>query len=247
MIAALVPVSQYIGSRGSTQHNTFLLLIHVVFEASIFVIQFSIASEVLVIAAPEFGEDVRADCMRRQPIEEFQDECDAYRRSDRYHGFRLVWASNYERAQTEPDSFSKVDKFQNDGDCCGVAPPLSCIEDARKWPSDRPLTFVQPEFRSQRQICGSEPSWFPSSGSGGYSCSQVVDPTAATQVTGGCRYEMPLGAWYVCVIIKTLSIHHSFLHSFLSSSILRPSSSAKTKTPHTHLGLLGARAFSKLQ
>ncbi len=165
------------------------------FESVLFFIQFSIASDILeTIAAPEVEESVRLDCMRQFPLDVEDSLCDEYFKTDRYSGFRLVWASNYELAQSEPDYYSKLDAFQNTGDCCGFGPPLGCSEDARRYPSDRPLTFVPSEFTAQRQLCGNEDQWFPSSGAAGSACSQIVNPAAAVQITGGCRYEMPLGS-----------------------------------------------------
>lgn len=171
LVACLAPLSQYIGSRGSIQHNTFLLALHAVFEAILFFIQFSIALELLAIAEPEVSEAVRLDCMRMVPLEQPIATCNEYLESDRYAGFRLTWSSNYELAQTDPDFYSKLDGFQNVGNCCGFGPPLSCDEDARPYPNDRPLEYVPSAFGSQRQRCGSEDGWYPSSGSASYCAS----------------------------------------------------------------------------
>mmetsp|Transcript_62548 Transcript_62548/g.141340 ORF Transcript_62548/g.141340 Transcript_62548/m.141340 type:complete len:367 (+) Transcript_62548:158-1258(+) len=193
-LVALIPMSQFIGMNGSANHNTFLLSTHAVFETVLFSSQFIIANEVIATSQPEFDAATRLNCMRNTPAEP-SDDCKTYLKSDRYAGLHLVWAYNYDTATAgNSDYYSKIDGFQKNGDCCGFGPPLNCAPDSRKPPEDRFLEQVQPEFKKKRQVCGNVDLWYPASGSGSYTCSQVVDPNGVPLVVGGCKFEMPLGS-----------------------------------------------------
>ena len=118
MVGSAVPVSQYIGSRGSEQHNTFLLVLHAVIEATLFAIQFSISSDVMSISQDLYAPELRENCLRMTPADDGVG-CDRYLRSDRFAGIHLVWAHNFDLAQDDSDYYSKLEDFQKAGDCCG--------------------------------------------------------------------------------------------------------------------------------
>lgn len=143
------------------------------------------------MTVPEFSIKFRESCLQNVPKASL--DCDAYFDSDRYAGFHLVWAYNYNKAMTNSDYYSFFDSLQKSGSCCGFGPPLLCEEDTLAYPSDRTLEGLPSTFTSQRQFCGDESLWYPESGRGSYTCSQVVNEQASVQVVGGCRYEMPLG------------------------------------------------------
>jgi len=180
-------------------HNTFLLALHATIEAILFSFQFSIASQIMVLSAPEYPVAVRENCLQNVPEtsgagdDGVDTECAGYLASDRYSGFHLVWMYNYQQAMGDSDTYKEFDTFQKNGDCCGFGPPLKCEEDTSKFPQDRLLTGTESEWVAQRRICGSEDLYYPTSGKSSYVCSQYVDATAASPVVGGCRYDMPLG------------------------------------------------------
>jgi hypothetical protein len=190
-VGSVIPVSQYIAYRASEQHNTFLLLIHACIEATLFSIQFTISTQVMQLTVPEYTIKFRENCL--QNVAKSSLDCDAYFQSDRYAGFHLVWAYNYNKAMTNSDVFSEFDNLQKTGGCCGFGPPLVCDENEDPYPKDRTLEGLSKEYTSQRQFCGDQALWYPESGKGSYTCSQVVNEQASVQVVGGCRYEMPLG------------------------------------------------------
>mmetsp|Transcript_69677 Transcript_69677/g.136987 ORF Transcript_69677/g.136987 Transcript_69677/m.136987 type:complete len:362 (+) Transcript_69677:131-1216(+) len=193
-VGSAVPISQYVGLSGGDNHNTFLLLLHSMFEGTLFAVQFSISSDVLAMSQDEYPPALREDCLRVVPGEYDAKACAEYIDSDRYSGIHLVWAYTYDKAQYDSDSYSKIDGFQKTGDCCGFAAPVSCEPDSRTPPEDRLTEDVTKTFRDERQTCGSESGWYPISGEQNYECSQAIDPDAPTPVIGGCKYEMPLGA-----------------------------------------------------
>jgi hypothetical protein len=194
LVGSAVPVSQYVGLAGADNHNTFLLLMHSLFEGTLFAVQFSIGSDVIAMSQDEFAPDLREDCLRVNPVIYSNSECKEYRQSDRYAGMHLVWAYVYDSAQYDTDSYTKLDDFQKSGDCCGFAAPLSCEVDKRPPPENRLIEDVSKTFSEQRQTCGTEDQWYPRSGEQSYECAQAINPDAFSLVIGGCQYEMPLGA-----------------------------------------------------
>lgn len=152
LIGVAVPISQYTGSRGSVQHNTFLLTIFVAFEALLLLMQFSIASDLLSMGTPEFSEDLRRDCMKMNPTS--RDACKPYLSGVRYAGFRLVWAHDYTEAQADTTYYSKIDDLQKLGNCCGFGAPLSCVVSTEPPPSELFLKGVPESFSMYRQTCG---------------------------------------------------------------------------------------------
>lgn len=150
-------MSQYIGARGSVQHNTFLLLLHTFVETTLFSIQYTISSDVLALSEDIYAPAYRENCLRLQPDD--AESCADYLNSDRYSGMHLVWAANYDLAQDASDYNSKLEDLQNTGDCCGFAAPLSCTPDERSPPSDRLLEGVSQDFQDFRQTCGPQTLW----------------------------------------------------------------------------------------
>ena len=158
IVGSCVPLSQYIGSRGSEQHNTFLLLVHTMAESTLFAIQFSISNDVMDISQDEFSPAFRENCLRTVPGASTP-ECSSYIQSDRYAGMHLTWAANYDLAQDDSDFYKKLEDLQNAGDCCGFAAPTSCEEDRRPPPEDRLVDELSKDFRLRRQTCGAEDGW----------------------------------------------------------------------------------------
>lgn len=68
IISMVIPISQYIGSRGSFQHNTFLLLAFAAIEGVLLAMAFSIANDVITIAKPEFPDALRNKCIQVPPL-----------------------------------------------------------------------------------------------------------------------------------------------------------------------------------
>lgn len=147
----------------------------------------------VVSATPDYSTNVRSGCLQYVPSGS-PGVCNTYRRSDRYAGFHLVWAYDYEQAQTDSGYLSKIKAYQSYGSCCGYGKPIGCDPDNRSPPPDRLLSDVPSWFVKSRQTCGSESSWYLASGDTAYLCSQAVNPDASSIVIGGCKYEMPLGS-----------------------------------------------------
>jgi len=192
MIGCVVPISEYIGSRASEQHNTFLLVAHAVIEATLFAMQFSISSDIMAMSEPAYTTEFRENCLRNEPGP--SRGCNEYLESDRYAGMHLVWAYNFDIAMDDSDYYVKLTNLQNSGDCCGFGQVLGCSVDNRPIPSDRISEGVSKAFSKQRQTCGEEEGWFPTCGTTSNLCSQAIDPTASRIEIGGCKFEMPLGA-----------------------------------------------------
>jgi hypothetical protein len=62
-------------------------------------------------------------------------------------------------------------KTQSEGMCCGLGPPLQCLD-----------------HTVDKASCGLEALWYPARG-----CRQVSNPNVSPPVFGGCPYDMPAG------------------------------------------------------
>uniref|UniRef100_A0A7S2W8E5 Tetraspanin n=2 Tax=Rhizochromulina marina TaxID=1034831 RepID=A0A7S2W8E5_9STRA len=192
-LAFFVPVSTFLGYKGTKMHNKFLLLVHALLEGFLLVVQLSLALALIGYAQPETSIDIRKDCSRTYPVMNSREDCQSWFESDRYAGFKLVWAYNFEMAMIDQAYFSYLTAFQIEGKCCGFSAPLNCEDDERSYPEGLLTEGVKGYWLDQRTTCGRERTWYQPSGQDGSECNQPVDPNAVVPRYGGCRYEMPIG------------------------------------------------------
>ena len=82
--------------RGSSQHNKFLLFVHLVFDLILFFTQVLLGWILLTATIPEFDEELRNDCVNFIPLKfDFATKCLPYLQSERTSGFELVWRSYF--------------------------------------------------------------------------------------------------------------------------------------------------------
>ncbi len=143
----------------------------------------------LASTVSEFSLALQADCLLNAPNFHSKAECLTYFRADKTAGLRLVWSSFFTLAPNDPKYYQYLSTLQDNNLCCGFGPPLSCINDTRPFPVDRPLGFVNAKYLKRRLTCGDHVNYYMREAT----CLHYFDPNSIPQIVGGCEYDMGVG------------------------------------------------------
>jgi hypothetical protein len=173
---------------GIRKHNRFVLLSCVVIDMIIFTQEITIGLNTYEPTIPIFSSDLMSDCAQNTPSKYSNEQCLVYWRSDRTAGFRIVWASLFTDVNNE-DNFQILSNFETTSGCCGFASPMTCQNDTRSWPSDRPIDDMHTRYQKQRLSCGNMPGFYEKQ----VNCLDYYDENSLPPIIGGCRYDMGAG------------------------------------------------------
>lgn len=171
------------------RHNRFVLLACIVIDIIIFTQEISVGLNTYEPTIPIFSSDLINDCSLNSPLKYTPEECLVYWRSSRTAGFRIVWASLFTKV-TKEDQFQVLSTFETTYGCCGFAAPMSCKNDSRPWPQDRPIDDMHTRYQKQRLSCGNMPGFYEKQ----VNCLDYYDENSLPPIIGGCQYDMGAGS-----------------------------------------------------
>lgn len=167
------------------KHNRFLLAMAFVFDTIVFAELINFGIIIGSYMPPEFSKELQLDCLKNTPEIYTVEECTPYYNSDRTAGMRLLWET-YFTDRSNKASFQVLTTFEG-GTCCGFFQPFRCIENESKFPKSRLQEGVASELLSQRVSCGAFSDYYPQQSD----CTDYKD--FATQLIGGCEYDLGVG------------------------------------------------------
>lgn len=172
---------------GVDRHNRFLLVMVFIFETIVFAELINFAIIIQSYTIPQFSKSFQMDCLRNQPLLYTTEECQAYYRSDRTAGFRLVW-QYYFSTKDNRKSYQILSTLQETA-CCGFFQPFQCQEITSKYPKNLGTKGIDSSFLKQRVSCGPYENYYPEQDN----CIDYYDFAASPPIVGGCRYDLGVG------------------------------------------------------
>lgn len=174
------------------RHNRFLCLLSLAGDVVITLVLISVGSTAYTPTIPLFDKALQTDCLKAFPVSHTEKQCEAFLKSDRTAGFRLVWASYF----SDPEQyFTTMTNIERTGSCCGFGPPFRCRNDTRSFPDSLSVAAISATYTSQRQKCGHHygntprRDWYPAQ----YNCLDYYNEAINPPIVGGCKYDLGVG------------------------------------------------------
>lgn len=178
-----------IGHIGSQRHNKCLLLCIAAWDTIVLIIHLALAAGLLSLTISNYDAEFRDECVRNSPGVS-RDKCNAYAKSERYLGMKMVWAAKFKSALSDPNDINTMQIWEADNKCCGFGAPKRCVEDEGDIPDYLSIEGVPKKYAAQGTVCGDLGDWYPGTAlDSEYECEQIN----ADDVVGGCKFEMPAG------------------------------------------------------